>query len=173
MTQGKYSKYVRRDSIVFSVFDSVAAPQFQILGERHLENAPLTVGWSYLTEPLLMIPKSHKHDDYNQIIAFIGGDPYDIRNFGAEVEFSLGEEEEVQVIDSTSFVWIPPSSPAPSGSTPAPSSPPITSGRMPTWPRPASSTPRPAARPSATSTPSGPPSGPRSPRRGAISPSSG
>ena len=54
-----------------------------------------------------MIPKSHKHDDYNQIIAFIGGDPYDIRNFGAEVEFSLGEEEEVQVIDSTSFVWIP------------------------------------------------------------------
>ena len=107
MAEGKYDKYVRRDSIVFSVFKEVPAPQFQILGERHLENTPLTVGWSFLTEPLLMIPKSHKHDDYNQIIAFIGGDPYDIRNFGAEVEFSLGEEEEVQVINSTSFVWIP------------------------------------------------------------------
>ena len=106
MAEGKYSKYVRRDSIVFSVFKEVPAPQFQILGERHLEDAPLTLGWSFLTEPLLMIPKSHKHD-YDQIICFIGGDPNDIRNFDALVEFSLGEEEEVQVIDSTSFVWIP------------------------------------------------------------------
>ena len=106
MADGKYSKYVRRDSIVFSVFEEVPAPQFQILGERHLEDAPLTVGWSFLTEPLLMIPKSHKHD-YNQIICFIGGDPYDIRNFDAVIEFSLGEEEEVHVITSTSFVWIP------------------------------------------------------------------
>ncbi len=107
MSEGKYSKYVRKDSIVFSVFKEVPAPQFQILGERHLEGTPLTVGWSFLTEPLLMIPKSHKHDDYNQIICFIGGDPNDIRNFGAVVEFSLGEEEEVQVITSTSFIWIP------------------------------------------------------------------
>ena len=106
MAEGKYSRYIRQDSIVFSVFKEVPAPQFQILGERHLEDAPLTLGWSFLTEPLLMIPKSHKHD-YNQIICFIGGDPYDIRKFDAVVEFSLGEEEEVQIIDSTSFVWIP------------------------------------------------------------------
>jgi hypothetical protein len=106
MAERKYSEYVKQDTIVFSVFKEVPAPQFQILGERHLEGAPLTVGWSLLIEPFIMIPKSHKHD-YNQIICFMGGDPNDIRNFDAVVEFSLGEEEEVQVITSTSFVWIP------------------------------------------------------------------
>ncbi len=106
MAESKYGKYVTQDPIVFSVFKEVTAPQFLIHGERNLDGYPYTMGWSLLTEPFIMIPRSHKHD-YDQIICFMGGDPKDIRNFDAVVEFGLGEEEEIQVITSTSFVWIP------------------------------------------------------------------
>lgn len=106
MTEGKYSKYVNQDWITFSVFKEVTAPQFLIHGERHLDNYPFTMGFSLLTEPFTMVPASHRHD-YDQIVCFVGGDPKDIRDFGALIEFGLGEEVEMQVITSTTFIWIP------------------------------------------------------------------
>jgi len=106
MAESKYGKHVTQDPIVFSVFKEVTAPQFLIHGERNLGGYPYTMGWSLLTEPFIMVPTSHAHD-YDQIICFMGGDPKDIRNFDAVVEFGLGEEEEIQVITSTSFVWLP------------------------------------------------------------------
>jgi hypothetical protein len=106
MTEGKYAKYVTKDPIVFSVFKEVTSPQFFIGGEKNLGGLPFTMGWSLLTQPFTMVPKSHKHD-YDQIICFIGGDPVDIRNFDALAEFGLGEEEEIQTITSTSFVFVP------------------------------------------------------------------
>ena len=51
---------------------------------------------------------SHKHD-VDEFIFFIGGDPANMLDFGAEVELSLGEgeQQEKHIIDSTSVVYIP------------------------------------------------------------------
>ena len=106
MAEGKYSKYVIEEPITFSVFKEVTSPQFLVSGERNLEGLDFTMGWSFLTEPFIMIPQAHKHD-YNQIIGFIGGNPVDIRDFGAEVEMSLGDEEEKYIVTSTTFFYIP------------------------------------------------------------------
>ncbi|UCD10160.1 MAG: hypothetical protein JSU79_05850, partial [Dehalococcoidales bacterium] len=65
-----------------------------------------SAGWSCLTEPFTMIPSSHSHD-YDQIIGFTGGNAEDIRDFGAVVEFGLGEEEEIHVITQSTFIWVP------------------------------------------------------------------
>jgi hypothetical protein len=106
MAKSKYSKYVHEEWITTSVFKEVPAPQLLIVGEKHLDGLPFSFGWSLLTEPFTMVPHSHKHD-YDQIVCFTGGNPLDVRDFGAVVEFGLGEEEEIQVITKTTFIWIP------------------------------------------------------------------
>jgi hypothetical protein len=52
----------------------------------------------------------HKHD-FHQILCFVGGDPNNIRDFGAEIEVCLGEEMEKHVITSNAAVSIPPGLP--------------------------------------------------------------
>jgi hypothetical protein len=51
---------------------------------------------------------SHKHD-VDEFIFFIGGDPTNILDFGAEVELSLGEgkDQEKHTINTTSVVYVP------------------------------------------------------------------
>ncbi|MBN2238304.1 MAG: hypothetical protein JW712_00900 [Dehalococcoidales bacterium] len=106
MTESKYSKYVNKNWITWSVFKEVPCPQFLVSGHQHLDDYPFSMGWSLLTEPFTMIPKSHSHD-YDQLICFVGGNNKDIREFGAVVEFGLGEEEEIQVITESTFIWVP------------------------------------------------------------------
>lgn len=106
MAESKYSKYVNQEWMTWSIFKEVPAPQFLISGKQHLDGYPFSIGWSLLTEPFTMVPSSHSHD-YDQIVCFNGGDPNDIRDFGAVVEFGLGEEEEIQVITTSTFIWIP------------------------------------------------------------------
>ncbi len=59
-------------------------------------------------KPYLMIPKAHKHNTA-EILYFIGGNPMDFKEFGAEVELTMGEgeDEEVHVITSTTWVYLP------------------------------------------------------------------
>lgn len=106
MAESKYSKYINKEWMTWSVFKEVPAPQFLIAGERHLGGYPFSMGFSLLTEPFLMVNKSHSHD-YDQLIAFYGGDNNDIRKFGGVIEFGLGEEQEIQVITESTFIWIP------------------------------------------------------------------
>ena len=106
MTESKYSQYVKQEWITTSVFKEVPTPQWLISGAQHLDGYPFSAGWSCLTEPFTMVPHSHSHD-YDQIVGFTGGNAEDIRDFGAVVEFGLGEEEEIQVITQSTFIWIP------------------------------------------------------------------
>ncbi|NLE11409.1 MAG: hypothetical protein GX630_07855 [Actinobacteria bacterium] len=60
------------------------------------------------TEPVENVGKEpHKHD-FHQILCFVGGDPANIRDFGAEIEVYLGEEQEKHVITTNTAITIPP-----------------------------------------------------------------
>jgi len=106
MAEMKYEKYIVKEPFTKSIFKEVVAPQFLISGERDCGGANFTLGWSFLTEPFLMVGDAHTHD-FDQIICFLGGNPMDITDFGAEVEMYLGEEGEKYIIDSSSFVYVP------------------------------------------------------------------
>ena len=58
-------------------------------------------------KPELMLKEPHVHDDFTQLLCFLGTNPMDVRDFGgAVVEICLGEEEEKHVIDSPTIVSV-------------------------------------------------------------------
>jgi mannose-6-phosphate isomerase-like protein (cupin superfamily) len=62
-----------------------------------------------VTKPKLF-DMTHAHD-FQEVLCFIGGNPLDITDFGAEVEIQLGAEHEKHTITKTSCVSIPPNLP--------------------------------------------------------------
>lgn len=53
------------------------------------------------------VPFSHSHD-FHELLCFIGGNPLDINDLGAEISICLGEEQEEHIITSATVVSIPP-----------------------------------------------------------------
>ncbi len=69
---------------------------------------PLTQVLRPIYSPYLMIPEPHQHN-CAEILYFIGGNPMDFQDFGAEVEFVMGEgkEAETYIINATTWVYVP------------------------------------------------------------------
>jgi hypothetical protein len=51
----------------------------------------------------------HKHDDFDELFLFMGTNPKDVSDLGAEAEFWLGEGEELErvVINTSACVYVP------------------------------------------------------------------
>lgn len=69
----------------------------------------ITMAYHCVTKPKLF-DMTHAHD-FQEVLCFIGGNPLDITDFGAEVEIQLGSEHEKHIITKTSCVSIPPNLP--------------------------------------------------------------
>ena len=104
MAETKYGKYIIREPLVKSMFEQIVAPQLHVSGDKDFNGANFSMGWSYITEPFLMVDEAHTHD-FDQILSFLGDNPNDVKNFAAEVELALGTEK--HIIDATSIVYIP------------------------------------------------------------------
>ncbi len=102
----KHGEYITELGTIQSIYKQITAPQVAALGGRDLNGADFSLGWSYITEPFLMVSEAHTHD-FDQIILFLGGNPGSVGEFGAEVEMSLGEPPEKHIINYTSCVYIP------------------------------------------------------------------
>jgi hypothetical protein len=111
MPETKYGKYILREPIVKGTYGA----NLHICGERHgdrdCEGAgfagfPCELSSMCIAEPFVMPTPSHAHD-YDQLLCFIGGNPRNIFDFGAEVEIALGPEEEKHIINTTCMVYIP------------------------------------------------------------------
>jgi len=70
--------------------------------EYGIISGDVTIGDGFITEP-------HKHD-YEEIFVFLGTDPGDTTDLGAEVEFWLGEgsERDKVIINTSSSIYVPP-----------------------------------------------------------------
>ena len=53
-----------------------------------------------------MDEEPHSHD-FDEFLCFLGNNPKDQKDFGAEIEISMGKEGEKQVIDTATVVCIP------------------------------------------------------------------
>ena len=71
-------------------------------------NADCILTHHVFTQPEYILKESHYHDDFMQILCFLGTNPMDVRDFGgAELEICLGKEEEKHIIDSPVIIPIP------------------------------------------------------------------
>jgi mannose-6-phosphate isomerase-like protein (cupin superfamily) len=112
MAETKYGKYIIREPIV----KGSSAPELHICGEKHLCGDEYCPGANFpgfpnevtlftVTEPCVISAK-HAHD-YDQLLVFLGGNPLNFFEYGAEAEILLGEEDEKHIIDTTAVVYIP------------------------------------------------------------------
>ena len=53
------------------------------------------------------VPFSHSHD-FHELLCFIGGNPEDVTDLGAEVSICLGDEKEEHVFNAATIVSMPP-----------------------------------------------------------------
>jgi len=113
MTETKYGKYFLEEP--WGIIHPGADPQAPVyigLGQESPAEGwdePLTQVLRPIYKPYIMIPQGHKHP-VSEILYFIGGDPMNFEEFGAEVELTMGEgkEAEIHVITKTTWVYVPP-----------------------------------------------------------------
>jgi hypothetical protein len=65
-----------------------------------------SMGYHCISKPM-SFDHPHSHD-FTEMLCFIGGNPEDITDLGAEIEMTLGEEGEVHKINQTAVVAMPP-----------------------------------------------------------------
>ena len=65
-----------------------------------------SINYRCVTEPLTMATEAHEHD-HEQFLFFLGGNPEDVTDLGAEVEIVLGEEAESHMVNTATIVRIP------------------------------------------------------------------
>jgi hypothetical protein len=56
-------------------------------------------------KPFLMIAQPHSHN-VAEYLYFIGGNPMDFEDFGAEIEFTIGQGADAEVYTITKTTWI-------------------------------------------------------------------
>jgi hypothetical protein len=100
MTASKYDQYFVKEPLDVGRF----APNLRYTSD--FAGTDFTLRWHYITGPYVMETEPHAHD-FDQFTFFIGGDPMNIKEFGAEVEMYMGEEQEKHVIDATTVMYVP------------------------------------------------------------------
>ena len=103
MADTKYGKHVIREPLV-------TIPHYtgqSIVSHEGEFGADVCMGYHCLANAEYKAERPHIHD-YHELLCFIGGDPTNIGEFGAEIEICLGEEQDKHIITSTTVVSIPP-----------------------------------------------------------------
>ncbi|MBN1367176.1 MAG: hypothetical protein JW967_04555 [Dehalococcoidales bacterium] len=107
MVANKYDEYfLTEPKMPIFLPEHQAKPNIVFQGAKIWKGLPFFTDWETIREPWFMDPKPMKHD-FDQIVAFIGGNFDDPWDFGAEIEFCMGEEEEKHIITKTTIVYIP------------------------------------------------------------------
>jgi hypothetical protein len=109
MAETKYGKYLLREPLGTPRHPEVEAQVIRIGQDSVIEawnGVPFSITMEPIHQPFWMAKEGHTHDQ-DEILCFIGANPMDFRDFGAEVELYLGEEGEKHVITTTTFVYIP------------------------------------------------------------------
>ena len=109
MAETKYGKYILREPLGKARHPEIEVPVIRIGQESVVEewgSPPFSITMEAVHSPFLMAKEGHVHDQ-DEILCFIGANPMDYKDFGAEVELYLGEEGEKHIITSTTFVYVP------------------------------------------------------------------
>ena len=103
MSESKYGKYIVRGTATKESMPGVIPSAFgepeDWAGINH------RMKWNYISKPVQM-EEAHSHD-FEEFLCFMGSNPTDTEDFGAEIEVSMGKEGEKQIINTPTVVVIP------------------------------------------------------------------
>jgi len=100
MSGQKYSKHILTKSLIREIPYYTGKSIVAHDGELH---ADCSMGYHCISKPI-SFEDSHSHD-FEEMLCFIGGDPTNIMDLGAEIEFYLGGEK--HIITKPTVVSIP------------------------------------------------------------------
>jgi hypothetical protein len=103
MEPGKYGKYFTRDAVIKGPFGH---PKLRYYSGDRGGDTNFGVLWNYITAPFRMPDGPHTHP-FDEVWLFLGGDQSNIKDFQAEVEVYLGEEQEKHIITEMTVLEIP------------------------------------------------------------------
>lgn len=109
MSNTKYGKYILREPFGKANHEEIKVPVIHIgqgMPVQGWDGVPFSFTAEAITTPFEMVKKPHRHEEV-EIIFFMGADPLNFQDFGAEAYIMLGEEAEKHVINTTSFIYIP------------------------------------------------------------------
>lgn len=108
MKNRKYSKlFLTEPELVNQPKIPMPNPSAYLDSARHFNStAKFSMGWRYIPEPMLFdrIPHSHPFDEF---LCFLGGNLQNMFDFDATIELSMGEEEELYLIEQPTIVHMP------------------------------------------------------------------
>jgi hypothetical protein len=104
MAETKYGKYIIREPFYKATEDFGGAIIFKETGE---DNSGVIFEYHCINKLSWFINDNRTHDTH-ELLCFIGGDPKNITDLGAEVSLHLGDIDEEHIINSATIVSIPP-----------------------------------------------------------------
>ena len=110
MAKNKYDKYFGIEPLraIDTQPSLKGIEMFDVLGANW--NTDCTVHYSCVNQPLFMLKEPHTHP-FPEFVCFIGGNLLKVRDFDAEVEMCMGEEQEKHIITKSTVVYLPPGFP--------------------------------------------------------------
>jgi hypothetical protein len=75
-------------------------------GRVDFPEVAFSINWELIERPFIMEKSGHTHD-WDQLLCFIGSNPHNYFDFGAEIEFCIGEEAEKYFINTTTLIYVP------------------------------------------------------------------
>ncbi len=108
---GIYDEYVFHPPHMLLTLKADGSTVFDGLMITHKElGYPFTIGHQFVRKPFKGDNPCHTHN-FHEILAWLGGNPDDPDDFGAEVVFYLGGELEKHVFTRPTLVYLPPGLP--------------------------------------------------------------
>jgi hypothetical protein len=81
-------------------------PKAVLQSGTHFNVGNITIAWECITQPMVMDPIPHSHD-YDEYLAWMGGNAEDLFEFDAEIEIVLGEEGEKHTVNKSTVLYLP------------------------------------------------------------------
>jgi hypothetical protein len=107
MAENKYGKYIIREPHMKPPHPEITAPIVAFnRGRVDFPEVKFSINWELIDKPFVMEKAGHTHD-WDQLLCFIGGNSNDFFDFGAEIEFFIGEEAERYEINTTTLIYVP------------------------------------------------------------------
>ncbi len=107
MAELKYEKYILKGTVKENSSPGISLVTPAVLeGLEDWGGIQHRINWKYISGPTLMVEEPHSHD-FDEFLVFLGSNPADSKDFGAEIEISLGEDGETHIINTASVICIP------------------------------------------------------------------
>jgi hypothetical protein len=106
MAETKYGKYIKRSAGAGSSPEMPGVVPAVLEGLKDWAGIQHRIEWKYVSQPALLQEEIHSHA-FEEYLCFLGCDPANPQDFGAEVEITLGGEGERHTINVPSVVCIP------------------------------------------------------------------